>query len=553
MKTTICIFALAVLIGGCGERCKAQSVEGDWVGGYQLNGEWTSLLAHFKSEQQATKGTLEIESFDESKIKPSVELKELNLCGSRLRFEMPNGATAISFDGAVKSNRIDGKFVSEGKQGRFELQRTIKIEPSEFHRYIGAYQLGPKEFISFGRFQMPGSDGRWTAIDRLSYADTISGRNGWLVHLASSEFIIGPALGLDYPPDISINFITDPSGEVTGLKWRHGGVEKTATRVKLIEEDVKFSHGDVTLAGTLVMPATKGPHPALVLIHGSTPLVRYYFAAIPYNYAANGVAVLFYDKRGCGQSTGKFSSSLPIETLAADAVAGVQYLKSRKEIRPDQIGVDGHSQGGWVAPAAASMSKDIAFVMAGAASGWSTEDNIVYELDSDLRANGFSEADRARAKALYKQGTEVVIAGGEGWNKWREEINKAKNEKWFQWARTPPSLIEMNEANRSRILDWIKREHASMFDPVPVWEKITVPVLVYGGELDRFVPTKESAVIIDRALKKSGNKDYTIKIFPGANHGLWAVEPGDQAQRLNHQVHVKYLIDWLLRHVTVSS
>src|SRR5215470_9129566 len=81
----------------CVASCRAQSIEGDWVGGYQLNGEWTSLLAHFKSEQQATKGTFEIESFDESKIKPSVELKDLNLSGSRLRFEMPSGATAFGF------------------------------------------------------------------------------------------------------------------------------------------------------------------------------------------------------------------------------------------------------------------------------------------------------------------------------------------------------------------------------------------------------------------------------------------------------------------------
>jgi len=121
----------------------------------------------------------------------------------------------------------------------------------------------------------------------------------------------------------------------------------------------------VTLAGTLLMPATKGPHPALVLIHGSTPLVRYYFGAAPYNYAANGIAVLFYDKRGCGESGGKLSGAT-IETLAADAVAGVKYLKNRKDINPNQIGVDGHSQGGWVAPTAAVMSKDVAFVMAGA-------------------------------------------------------------------------------------------------------------------------------------------------------------------------------------------
>src|SRR5205085_2714584 len=118
---------------------------------------------------------------------------------------------------------------------------------------------------------------------------------------------------------------------------------------------------------------------------------------------------------------------------------------------PSQIGVNGHSQGGWVAPAAAVMSKDVAFVMAGAASGWTTQDNVTYELDGDLRLAGFAEEDRAQARALFKMGNDVVLSGGEGWNKWREEISKAKGEKWFRGARTPPSLIEMNDTTRPRI------------------------------------------------------------------------------------------------------
>ena len=540
---------LVTLLLSIGNFCHAQSVLGDWVGGYQLKGKLTAVLVHLKSEQQIVKGTFEIESADETKI--SVDLTKLNISGARVSFKMVKDSMALNFEGQVKGNRIKGKLKSDGVQSDFELLRILSMDPQKYRRYFGAYQVSPDQFISVGRFHV--GDPREPRIpieDRIWYADSFSGRNGFLVPLSETEFIIGPAIGVDYPADIRIKFISNRNGEVTGLKLLRGGVEKTAAKIKLIAEDVRFRNGDITLAGTLVLPSTTGPYPAVVFIHGSTQADRYYFGALPYDYAAHGIAAFVYDKRGCGESGGRYSDSLPIETLASDAVAGVEYLKTRSDIKPNQIGVNGHSQGGWVAPMAAVISHDVAFVMAGASSGWTTEDNNVHELDSDLRVAGFSDEDRARARALYKQGTQVALANGEGWNEWRDEINRDKNEKWFPFARTPPSLIPMNDENRVRILEWAARERGAMFDPVPVWERLTVPVVVYEGELDLMVPAVESASIIETALKKAGNKDYTIKVFPKANHGLWAIDPSKAG--LSYRVEEQFLMNWLLHHVTVS-
>lgn len=103
----------------------------------------------------------------------------------------------------------------------------------------------------------------------------------------------------------------------------------------------------------------------------------------------------------------------------------------------------------------------------------------------------------------------------------------------------------MTEA-RARILDWIANQRRANFDPVTAWVKVTVPTLVYEGELDRFLPAHESAEIIGRALAKSGNRDYTIKVFPYANHGLWRAETGGPSDPLSVRVGDDVLMQWLV-------
>ena len=227
-------------------------------------------------------------------------------------------------------------------------------------------------------------------------------------------------------------------------------------------------------------------------------------------------------------------------------MAGVEYLKTRREIDPQKIGLHGHSQGGWVVPEAASRSKDVAFIIAGAASGWDTFKNGEYEVMNNAADANLSHAEIEQTVALYKLGNKAILANGEGWNDWRSAIIKAKDEKWFQFARSPSTVGEMNEANRERLMRFINREKRSFYNPVPTWEKIKIPVFVYQGEWDRDVPAKESVKIIETSLKKAGNKNYTIKLFPKAQHGLWAVEKDNRFEPLAYRVHYDALFKWLL-------
>jgi dipeptidyl aminopeptidase/acylaminoacyl peptidase len=139
-------------------------------------------------------------------------------------------------------------------------------------------------------------------------------------------------------------------------------------------ETITLQNGYVTLAGTLEIPAGEGPFPAIVTIHGSSPLTRndIFNIQMSHFFLQHGFAVLRYDKRGVGESTGTYpeigsnleDSEAQLNDLADDALAGVRLLRDHNLVDPDMIGVAGHSQGGWVGPLAASKSPDVAFAIA---------------------------------------------------------------------------------------------------------------------------------------------------------------------------------------------
>jgi len=524
------------------------NIEGDWIGGWQVGGDWISVKAQFNHEKEPIGGSIDLQQL--GGLTRKLTLTKTDLKGSRLRLEASQDAAthalAIVLDGQLKGDEIVGTFQQGEAQGQFKLLRISQVDPKLFDQYIGSYRLASDNFISIGRQTRTGQN------PRLGYIERKSGRRGNLTPISETTFIGGPALGLDYPADVEITFVRNKLGVVEGLKWRHGtAADRFATNLGLKEEEVRFRNGEITLAGTLTLPLTGGPHPAIVLAHGSTPLHRHYFGPDPYMYPVYGVAVLFYDKRGVGASTGTRTER--IEELATDILAGVEYLKTRREIDPKQIGLFGHSEGGWVVPEAASRSKDVAFIIAGAASGLPRQENLLHEMDGDLRHAGFSETDRGRARALWKLRNDVIGANGEGWNKWREEVIKAKNEKWFPLARTPGSVSEMNETNRARLMNFIADERSWWYDPVPAWVKITVPALVYESEWDKEVPGPESAAIIGQSLRKAGNKDYTIKVFPKSQHGQWAIESDSPNNPLSYKVHYDQIFDWLRAHVMLRQ
>jgi pimeloyl-ACP methyl ester carboxylesterase len=327
------------------------------------------------------------------------------------------------------------------------------------------------------------------------------------------------------PGGIPIVFEGRPEGDFFSGNWNGFGqtaifnLKRAAAPQKFYrEKEVTFKNGVVRLAGTLILPLKEGKFPAVVITHGGTPNERGGYKSWALHFARKGIAALIYDKRGAGASGGE-TRSASMEDLARDAVAAVDLLKILPEIDSRKIGVAGHSQGGWIAPLASVMSKDVAFVIASAASGVSPDKQSIFHRANVMRESGFSEdavkiASDLRAR-LYWTGRMLLENNPQAESERRKisaELEKYKDAPWLDAAALPPNLD--NDKPTTGGLQLL------FFEPVPMWKKVKVPVLLVWGDKDTVVPVAQGKNIILNALKKAVNNDVTVKIFPGVNHAV---------------------------------
>ena len=283
-------------------------------------------------------------------------------------------------------------------------------------------------------------------------------------------------------------------------------------------EDVTFRNGDATLSGSLFLPRAKGVHPAIVFLHGSGPEVRWgtsrFYAD---RFARVGIAALIYDKRGAGSSTGDWRRST-FEDLADDAIAAIRLLQRRKDIDPRRIGLYGHSQGGLVAPLAASRAPDaVAFLVAAASYPDSVWQQDLHRVGQSIRKQNFSEDEVARAMRVYELFVDVA-RGVRSWDELEAVSISVGNERWYRWLGIPP---------REHWL-WTYYRGTGNFQALPAWERIRVPVLLVYGERDQLVPVGESIRKIEGALRKAGNRNYAAIIIPRAAHNLTVTPEPDE-------------------------
>lgn len=294
------------------------------------------------------------------------------------------------------------------------------------------------------------------------------------------------------------------------------------------EENVIYRNftDNVKLAGTLTLPRAVGKHPAVILISGSGGQDRdsFVFGHRPFLVLAdhltrNGIAVLRVDDRGMGESE-LGSLDATSENFMGDVLAGVEFLKSRKDIDSKKIGLIGHSEGGMIAPMAAVKSRDIAFIIMLAGMGQSGED-VIYTQNALLGKAAGTPADAiANSVRLARAANAVVKAHSD-----KRQIEEGINAMLEKYA------AEMNDADRKAFEPAAASARSSMgmytmpwyrffimFDPVQTLKKVKVPVLALNGELDLQIAYKENLDLIAAGLKAEGNKDVTVKSFPKLNH-----------------------------------
>ncbi|MCF0072862.1 alpha/beta hydrolase [Dyadobacter sp. CY261] len=293
------------------------------------------------------------------------------------------------------------------------------------------------------------------------------------------------------------------------------------------QEEVRFENpgAGIKLAGTLTLPTREGIFPAVVLLSGGGASDRNEaflghkpFLVIADYLTRNGIAVLRFDDRGINQSQGDHLAATTAD-FATDAESAVDYLKTRKEINPGQIGLAGHSEGGMIAPMVAARSKDIAFIIMLAGPGMPVDSAILLQIAALHRVRKYPEARIRQAQevfagalAIVKQSTDRVAL--------RQELTRyiRANLDSVSAFTTDSASLEQSRTATINNLSSIWTQSLVKYDPIPALEKVACPILALNGEKDYQVPPKEHLRGIANATRKNGNKNVKLVELPGLNH-----------------------------------
>ncbi len=299
--------------------------------------------------------------------------------------------------------------------------------------------------------------------------------------------------------------------------------------------EVRFSSRDRSfeLVGTWSMPRGPGPHPAVVLVSGSGPQDRDEtlaghkpFAVLADHLTRAGIAVLRFDDRGTAASGGDFQNATTAD-FTDDAEAAVAFLRSRPDIGP--VGIIGHSEGGLVAPLAASRNDDVDFIVLLAGPAVTGEQVLLDQGERIMLASGLSpevaRTNRTFQEAIFDEARAAETPA---------EMVQRVTERLTSLVATIPVESRAALGIPADPTPWVQAQAAAVaqpwfryflgYDPIPTLREVDVPVLAVTGSLDLQVSPEVNLEPMRAAL--SGNPDATVEELPGLNHLFQEVETG---------------------------
>lgn len=398
--------------------------------------------------------------------------------------------------------------------------------------HIGSYAMENGGVIDIGASSE--THLRWRSLDgrvgRIEQGENgvWSGTTGWSDLADPARFELGPC--------------EDGTIQVTGVD----GSDATGTRLNFTSEDVRFEGDGVELAGRLVWPEGAETAPLAVLVHGSEDWSALDYASLQRLLPAQGIAAFVYDKRGTGGSTGSYTQDFDL--LAADAAAAHATALNMAGDRVEASGYLGGSQGGWVAPLAATMSQpDFVIASFGMAESPLAEDRE--QVQMELREAGYGPD-------VLAQALEVTNATGRllatDFQEGHEELARVKqaygDEPWFDEI--------VGEITRDMIIRplWQFRMGYAFLgvgtpwghEPVPVLRQVEAPMLWVLAGADREAPSANTRVILTD-LQAEG-RAIDVAYFPNTDHGIirFIEDESGERQSLGYaEGYFELLADWI--------
>ena len=291
----------------------------------------------------------------------------------------------------------------------------------------------------------------------------------------------------------------------------------------LVEEVTIYNpENNIRLAGTLTLPGNSRQNPPVViLISGSGPQDRDEtfmghkpFLVLSDYLTRQGIAVLRYDERGVGKSTGNFENATT-EDFSQDVLSVIKFLKNRTDIDSGKIGLIGHSEGAIIAPKVANNSEDLAFIIMLAGTGVSGKE---VSLQQALDYRNFPVENEKQYAAYVKEAIDIAASG--------KDSTSVKNEltRFYQnsevLASILPTDIDKDEfienLVKTRTNPWTR--YFYNYNPAEEIREINIPALALYGSNDTQVPPKYHLQPVKEALMASNSKNYEVILMDGLNH-----------------------------------
>lgn len=571
-----CLITLALILLPTASCLSAQApprLEGTFTGTLQAGDAQLHIVLHLsRNSVGALHATLD--SLDQAVF--AIEASSISLNSATLKFDV--SSVGVHYEGKVSPDQktIDG----EWSQGSASLPLVFHREPPS-HKpedakfpVEGLWQGALESHGMRLRFQLHVShDSQGELIAALDSLDqSVSGLPAAKVTFQESAFHFEiPALAAEFEGTLS------PSKNLISGQWSQTEMKdklefkrsdqplelrRPQNPVKPYpyrEEQVTFANAaaNVTLAGTLTLPNGAGPFAAAVLLAGSgredrdESLANHKPFLILSDYLTRkGIAVLRYDKRGVGESTGSTDQATILD-LTADAESAIAFLKSRKDIDPARIGLIGHSEGAMIAPSIAASSPGIPWIVLLAAPATKGEDTLLNQSDLIARAGGLSDAQVLVSLNFDKDAYDLIRSeknDGIVVQKLKDLVKASGLD-----AALPPSALEPQL--RMMTSPWFR--YFLDYDPLPNLQKVKCPVLALYGEKDLQVPPKENLPLLQKAFSDAGNSLADTRQLPELNHLFQHAYTGSPTEypaieETFSPEALQIIADWLLPHTKVK-
>lgn len=402
----------------------------------------------------------------------------------------------LLFPAVAGAQKIEGRWTGVAGEGAMSLRINVEFDESG----------------EGGKAQSPDQSAQWFPVSAVAYNDgavtfTVS---SWRFEYRGVFGDDGVIRGSATQPGITLPLdFTSVTGE-----WEMPQRPQTPVDFPYAVEQVTFPNGDITLAGTLTMPAD-GASRAVVLVSGSgaqdrdeTLMEHKPFLVLSDYLTRRGIAVLRYDDRGFGESGGDYAAS-NVDDFATDAAAAIDYMRSRGF---SEVGIVGHSEGGMIALMLAAEGKPD-FIVALAGPGVDGRTLADSQSEAMLTAMGLPQEVIEATRKINNAALEIILSTDD-----REEMAARMKE---LFAGTPAAGSEQMVIERSLlpVMQSILR-----FDPAKYYPRIACPVLALNGEKDVQVVAALNLDGIRAGL--ADNSDVTVISYPGLNHLFQTAETG---------------------------